>query len=294
MLVTVVIRTYNEEKHLAELLEQIQRQNAPDFSIEVLVVDSGSTDSTVSIAEGFDAQIVYINKSDFTFGRSLNVGCDAARGDYLVFVSGHCVPCDQDWLSNLVAPLAADEFAYTYGRQLGIESSKFSEKQLFNKYYPAYGVGVSSKGIFCNNANAAIKKSVWAEYRFDESLTGLEDMALAKTIVNDGFAVGYIPSSSVYHIHEETWKGIRYRYEREAIALQQIMPEVQVGFGDFLRYYLSSLLLDFGTAIREKTFITNFGQILMFRLMQYWGTYRGNHEHRKLTERLKEEYFYPR
>jgi hypothetical protein len=72
------------------------------------------------------------------------------------------------------------------------------------------------------------------------------------------------------------------------------MPEVHVGYGDFLRYYFSSLFHDFGTAIGEKVLLRYFGQIVMFRLMQYWGTYRGNHDHRKMSERLKEEYFYPK
>jgi hypothetical protein len=119
-------------------------------------------------------------------------------------------------------------------------------------------------------------------------------MAFAKKIVAEGYIIDYVSNSSVFHIHEESWRGVRTRYEREAIALQTIMPEVHVGYGDFLRYYFSSLFHDFGTAIGEKVLLRYFGQIVMFRLMQYWGTYRGNHDHRKMSERLKEEYFYPK
>jgi rhamnosyltransferase len=36
------------------------------------------------------------------------------------------------------------------------------------------------------------------------------------------------------------------------------------------------------------------GEIVMFRLMQYWGTFRGNREHRRLSAQAKEEYFYPK
>ena len=277
-----------------ELLRQINHQQKDGFEIEVVLVDSGSIDGTLSIASEFGVNIVHIEKSEFTFGRSLNIGCDAAKGDVLVFVSGHCIPCDEEWLQNLVSPLIADEFSYTYGRQVGHAASKFSEKQIFNKYYPAGSQSVTSQGFFCNNANAALSKDKWRKYRFDEKLTGLEDMALAKKMVADGYTIGYVASSSVYHIHEESWLGIRTRYEREAIALQKIMPEVQIGFTDFLRYYFSSLLHDFGTAIQEKTLLKFFGQIVMFRLMQYWGTYRGNHDHRKMSAKLKEEYFYPK
>jgi len=294
MLISIIIRTYNEEKHLHELLEQIKAQQVSDFDVEVVLVDSGSIDNTLVIAEKHSVNIVHIDKKDFTFGRSLNIGCEAASGEYLVFVSGHCIPCDRNWLHNLVLPLMQGRFAYTYGRQVGQQDSKFSEKQLFKKYFPSSGQNISRQNIFCNNANAALSKKVWSDYLFDEKLTGLEDMALAKSIVADGHKVGYVANSSVYHIHEESWHQVRSRYEREAIALQNIMPEVQVSFADFIRYYTSSLLFDFGSAIQEKVFLKFFGQIVLFRLMQYWGTYRGNHDHRKMSEELKEEYFYPK
>ena len=46
---SIVIRAYNEEKHIGRLLEGIQHQTIKD--VEIILVDSGSTDSTVSIAE---------------------------------------------------------------------------------------------------------------------------------------------------------------------------------------------------------------------------------------------------
>lgn len=294
MLVSIVIRTYNEEKYLRDLLKQINLQQKEEFEVEVVLVDSGSIDDTLSIASDYGVRIVHIRKSDFTFGRSLNIGCAAAKGEVLVFVSGHCIPSDTFWLKNLIKPLVLGQSSYTYGRQIGHDESKFSEKQLFKKYFPESGENISRQNIFCNNANAALLKEVWRNYLFDENLTGLEDMALAKEIVADDHHVGYVADACVHHIHEESWRQIRTRYEREAVALQQIMPEVHVDFGDFIRYYTSSLLFDFGAAMQEKVFIKYFGQIVLFRLMQYWGTYRGNHDHRKISAELKEEYFYPK
>jgi rhamnosyltransferase len=91
-LVSVVIRTLNEQKHLVELLDTIQRQDQTYFEIETVIIDSGSTDNTLKIAESYGCRITHIKKEDFTFGKSLNDGCDFANGDYLVFVSGHCIP----------------------------------------------------------------------------------------------------------------------------------------------------------------------------------------------------------
>ena len=130
--------------------------------------------------------------------------------------------------------------------------------------------------------------------RFDEDLTGLEDMELAKRLVADGMMISYVAEASVVHIHEESWSKIRLRYEREAIALQKIMPEVHVNFIDATRYFISSLYHDFIVAFQKQCVWRNISGIFMFRLMQYWGTYRGNHEHRKLSRQIKESYFYPK
>lgn len=130
MLVSIVIRTLNEARHLPAVFEAIQHQRLPDVKVEVVLVDSGSTDGTVEIASDNGARITTIDKSEFTFGRSLNRGCDAAEGEILVFISGHCVPVGTDWLAELIKPIRDGVAAYTYGRQVGNGESKFSECQL--------------------------------------------------------------------------------------------------------------------------------------------------------------------
>ena len=294
MQASIIIRTYNESKHLPELLDKIAEQSLPRDRFEVILVDSGSTDGTLAIAEQHPLHVcvVHIRKDEFSFGRSLNLGCEEAQGQALVFISGHCIPVDQTWLEHLIAPIEQDRAAYSYGRQVCNGTSRFSECQLFRKYYPETSK-IPQQGFFCNNANSALCRDAWAELRFDEELTGLEDMELAKRLVDNGGKVAYVADAPVYHLHDEAWHKVRLRYQREAIALQAIMPQVPVRLSDFLRYFLSALMLDSGAAVEQGCFTRSFGEIVLFRLMQYWGTYRGNHEHRKLSHKAKEEYFYP-
>lgn len=293
MKASIVIRTYNEEKHLGDLLQAVHEQECDGIDREVVVVDSGSTDRTREIAHSFGSKVTHIRKEEFSFGHSLNIGCEAATGDHLVFISGHCVPASRTWLRELVAPLGKNRIAYTYGIQLGNGSSRFSECQLFAKYYPNRSQ-TPQEGFFCNNANAALSRNIWLEHRFDEELTGLEDMHLAARLLKEGYKIGYVAEAPVFHLHEETWTQVRRRFEREAIALQHIMPEVHINFLDFLRYFASAVMLDVGAALQQRKLTSNAGDIILFRLMQFWGSYRGNHFHRQLSKRRKEAYFYPR
>src|SRR3546814_8454812 len=103
--ISIVVRTLNEAKWLPELLQAIADQELGNWTAEVVLVDSGSTDATLDVARSFGCHIVTIPKAQFTFGRSLNVGCDVASGRILVFISGHCVQLGPDWLVNLFRKL---------------------------------------------------------------------------------------------------------------------------------------------------------------------------------------------
>jgi rhamnosyltransferase len=298
MLVSIIVRTYNEQRYLDRLLRGIceqerQLDGSNTLDVETIVVDSGSTDRTVEIAEAHKARVCRISQQQFSFGRSLNFGCEQASGDVLVFVSGHCVPADRKWLRALVHPIVSGQVDLAYGRQLGGETTLLSEGEVFAKLYPERST-VPQDGFFCNNANAAVSAPIWRNYKFDEELLGLEDMHLGKRLVESGGRLGYVAEAAVFHYHHESWPQVRRRYEREAIALQRIRPEWHVKFVDFLRYFVASIVLDSAKAVQHRRFTRNVFPIVMFRLMQYWGTYAGNRQHRQLADREKHLYFYPK
>jgi GT2 family glycosyltransferase len=229
---------------------------------------------------------------DFSFGRSLNYGCEAATGDALVIVSGHCIPTGNHWIRDLISPLGNHGIAYVYGGQIGDQTSHFSERRIFSKYFPQED-HLPQEGFYCNNANAVLLKSVWLQFKFDEELTGLEDMHLAKRLLTNGMRIGYVAKANVYHLHNETWEQIRRRFEREAIALQHIMPEVHLSFIDVLRYFVRAVVRDLLSAYEQDCLYKDTRNIFIYRFMQFLGSYRGNNTHRKLSRANKELYFYP-
>ncbi len=125
---SIIIRAYNEEKHIGRLLEGIRHQTIKD--VEIILVDSGSTDGTVSVAESFGAWIVRIPSTEFTFGRSLNFGIQAATRELIVIASAHVYPVYPDWLEALLHPFDEKNIVLTYGKQRGPETAQFSEQQI--------------------------------------------------------------------------------------------------------------------------------------------------------------------
>ena len=158
MIISIIIRTYNEERYLNDLLNAISNQTVNDHKVEIIIVDSGSTDNTLEIANSFNCTIKKIEKVNFSFGRSLNLGCITSNGEILIFISGHCIPANESWLQNLINPIIKNEVILTYGKQIGGTNTKFSELQIFEKYFPIESK-IPQIGFFCNNANAAILKS---------------------------------------------------------------------------------------------------------------------------------------
>jgi L-ascorbate metabolism protein UlaG (beta-lactamase superfamily)/glycosyltransferase involved in cell wall biosynthesis len=290
--ISIIIRTLNEAANLDSLLNNIKSQNINDLKSEVVLVDSGSTDSTVAIAERHGCHIRHITREEFSFGRSLNIGCNASNGDILVITSGHCLPFDDKWLYNLCQPIINGNSQYTYGRQLGNSGSYYSECQIFSKYFPNE-INNHNAEFYCNNANSAISRIAWEKYRFNEILTGLEDMELAQRLVREGGKVSYVPDATVYHLHNETMRQVKHRFERESIALQSIMPQIHIRYHDMLRYIITSIFKDCLRAYNEGLFGKKFKEIIQYRWNQYRGSYKGNNEHRKLSHLEKEKYFYP-
>jgi GT2 family glycosyltransferase len=261
-------------------------------NIHVVLVDSGSTDGTLSLAAQYPVRIVSINPEDFSFGRSLNLGCQQGTGDFIAIASAHVYPVFSDWLEKLLKPFEDGNVALVYGKQKGTEGTKYSEHQVFGKWFPDSS-NMCQDHPFCNNANAAIRREVWAKQPYDERLTGLEDLDWAKRAMAKGLKIAYAAEAEVVHVHNETAKQIYNRYRREAIAMKTIFPDQKFNLWDFLHLCSSNIITDSYHAFRDGVLIRNLGSIPLFRCMQFWGTYRGFRWRGPVTRKLKETFYYP-
>ena len=287
---SVVIRACNEEKHIARLLTGIFQQTVPE--LEVVLVDSGSTDATVAIASRYPLRVLHLPRHEFTFGRSLNFGLSHTTGEFVVIASAHVYPIYADWITQLLRPFADPQVALSYGKQRGDDVTRYSEHRVFKRWFPERSVSVQDHP-FCNNANAAIRRSVWEHLRYDESLTGLEDLDWAHRALARGHKLSYVADAVVAHVHEETHSRIYNRYYREALALKQIFPHEHFGLREFARVLAGNVLSDCYHALHDRKLSAELAGIVGFRLMQFLGTYRGFAQKTRVTSELKEKFYYP-
>lgn len=288
--VSIVIRAFNEEKHIGNLLEALRRQSFQDF--ETILVDSGSTDHTLGIASRYSVKVQHIKPSEFTFGRSLNLGLGAASGDIAVLASAHVLPLNDEWLATLVAPFGDAKVALAYGKQRGGQGTKFSEAQHFVRWFPD-ATDLDQNGAYCNNANLALRLDLWRKHPFDEHLTGLEDLAWASYWKQQGYKIAYVAEAGVAHLHDETSAQIVNRHRREAIALRRILPKSRFTLKDFASQFGRGVLSDLGAALRQRKALREFAGILSFRFLQYRGTYLGYHDPQEVGAELEHVFYYP-
>jgi len=216
--VSVLIRTKNEERFIGETLDVLYSQT--HRNLEVIIVDSGSTDRTLEIARKYPVRIYEIKPEDFTWGYSLNYGFKRANGKYVINLSAHALPLSNDWVETLIANFSAEDVAAVMSRNLPCpDCNPFDRRGLLKKYnIPKQEIKGGAPYIFANYSSA-IRKSAWEKVHYDEALTYAEDHDWAIKVGGLGYKIIYEPAAETYHSHNETLKQIYRRSYVEACAL---------------------------------------------------------------------------
>jgi glycosyltransferase involved in cell wall biosynthesis len=207
--VSIIIRTLNEAKYLEALLAKIALQTG-GFQTEIIIVDSNSTDATLDVAARFHGGVLQLPRGDFSWGRALNIGLEAATFEYCVLLSGHCLPVNNTWLEELLRPLSNPGVAASCGKQVPQPGLDPFEEAELKWWFPALPRNISYQMF--TSAASALKRSLWGKYRFDEALSSLEDADVSAKFKKAGYDIQYVPAAAVYHSHPISAAGIFRRW----------------------------------------------------------------------------------
>jgi rhamnosyltransferase len=242
----VIVRTRDEAGAIGRCLELLAAQEGlAGGGLEVIVVDSGSRDATVSIARGSElAKVLEIPPQSFTFGGALNLGAANAGGSILVALSAHAFPLDSRWLSRLVAPFADPLVACASGERFFPDGSPLSgpirQDRGLAAAHPEWGY---------SNAAGAFRASLWRERPFRDDLPGCEDKEWSLHWIERGYVSVIDRALLVDHDHtHDPVASIYRRARREAEGLATFLDlppygprELAAEWWSDLRFYDSSL-----------------------------------------------------
>jgi rhamnosyltransferase len=202
--VGVVIRTLNESALIGRCLEVLRAQR-PAVNLDILVVDSGSTDSTVEIAIAHGARVAQMRPEDFDYSSALNLGMQEVHGDIVLILSAHAIPVDDEWVAHMLAPFNDPKVAGVCCRQLPWDDAPWDEVQRLARTFSArravYGKADAESIVF-SNAASAIRRGAWRERPF--TLPAAEDIDWAQAVVQSEAKIVYEPAAAVFHSHRES------------------------------------------------------------------------------------------
>jgi rhamnosyltransferase len=234
--ISIVILTLNAGSRFEKLLAMIRAQIG-DFDLELIVVDSGSTDGTVEMAKSHGARVHSIPKSEFNHGATRNLGVSLSTGEFVVLVVQDAVPLDEHWLSAMVEAVRRDELvAGVYGRQVphpeagvltkalvgNLASSSSERREQFAgspEEYRSLPPARRRRLAAFDNVSSCVRRSVWEKLPFDETNFG-EDIRWGKKVVEAGHKIVYEPRSTVFHSHE---RGAMYDLKRYYVDQRVLM-----------------------------------------------------------------------
>lgn len=225
--VTAVIRAKDKSETIRAAIDSVMSQS---IACEVIVVDSGSRDATVSIARDAGATVVTMAEDDFSYGRAINVGIVAASTPFVLLLSAHCQLPTTEWLRNALAYFDDERVAGLNGTS----SSPHVMRRRSIGELRALELGVARGPVFqdrewysfagFSNHASLLRRSVALEFPFDEQLAASEDKEWANRVSEKGYRLAYVPGLSVSGAHRRR-AGARALFERatrESAALANI------------------------------------------------------------------------
>ena len=231
--VSVLLLTLDAMRLLPELWQRLTSQRI-EAGVEVVAVDSGSSDATAEFLAARVDRLVRIPRERFNHGTTRNLGIEACRGERVALLVQDALPASPSWLAELAAPLCCENVAGAFSRQLPApDASALACRQLagwvaagstarrvqlspqsFARLAPLERL----RACAFDNVSSMLRREVWRQHPFPETPIA-EDVAWGKRVLLAGWELAYAPESVVIHSHD---RSLRYELERTRLLHEQL------------------------------------------------------------------------
>jgi glycosyltransferase involved in cell wall biosynthesis len=185
--ISIVVRTFNSSRTLGHVLEKLILQDAD----ELIIVDSGSTDSTLALAQAHGAHIICV-KPPFNYSESLNRGFAVASNGWVLVLSSHTIPLDTTFLTVIreFAASAPMDVVVGFGSRVLAAPRSVSKTTFGFERMPKtdfqWGAG---------NTLAVYRKQAWSKHLFRTDLKTAEDLEWFLWAIREGYSGATIPGA---------------------------------------------------------------------------------------------------
>lgn len=212
--ISVVVPVKNGGDDLQYLLSMIKNQKGFK-DIEIITVDSGSTDRSLRISEEFGAKIIEIPPEKHSHSYARNLGAEHATGDYLLFTVQDALPPTTLWLHELFSVVKHNGVAAVSCADFPRETADLFYRVLsWNHYRRVVEIDKQDR-IMCkpqdenhltlrkngnlSNVACLISRDVFMKYRFRGNYA--EDLDLGIRLIRDGYKLAFLSSTRIIHSH---------------------------------------------------------------------------------------------
>lgn len=216
--ISIIIPFFNGEKLIKNLIDNIRGQNYSG-NLEIIGLVTLSQDKTLETAEKYCDKTIYIEK--FNHGKTRHEGALRAQGKIFVFITQDILPCDKNWLINLISPLGKNSVVASFSKQIAYPDALPLEKYIREFNYPDSERVCSKenrtingrKNLFYSDSSSACLKEEYFKLKgYDIEVDTNEDVIFAYKILKSGKRYRYTPESKVYHSHNSTLGELYRRY----------------------------------------------------------------------------------
>ena len=215
LLLSVIVPFYNQ-KYLQKCLESIFESDYPNF--EVIAINDGSTDNSLSIAKSFPCKVIDLKKNKGV-ANARNQGAKVAKGNILIFIDSDIV-VEKDTLSKFAKVHENPEInvcdcgicpkSLTKGFAADLIAVLWSYYTLVRKHNPT----------FLNTMTCSIQKKVFDEIgQFDTSFeaAGGEEFEIGRIIRQHNYKIYVDTSFCIKHHFQNFWPRFKTLYNRSVV-----------------------------------------------------------------------------
>jgi rhamnosyltransferase len=244
-----------------------------DVSFEVINVDCSSTDGTFEVINEYEVSSYQIQAADYIPGKVLNEAIKRSNGQIIVFNNSDCIPQDENWLANLIAPLNELKCGAVFARQV---SRNDARPLVVKDMERAFGDGNFSKkwNHFFSLASSATRRDVIEQIQFNDKIQYSEDILWSRELVNNGYYFEYVPTAIVEHSHNYSLIDVHKRFLNEGIADYTIWARKPSFFSGFVIPCLAEIVRD-NIYLLKTLHVTHIPYGVAYRFLQRYSHYQG-------------------